>query len=268
LPAAPAAAMGVGAAGKGTAMAKTGLLGIWLAPLIGILGGIFAHWLIVRAAPTAAERRVKKLAFVSLWVFVLAWCWPLQMAVRALGEKFQWADTTFYAVMATYWWLYAAICVGLTVVMFRRFLAMRRHSEENDEINTSAIKPMTPGTRVVVAAGVNLAFFSWLIYVAWRANDPAWAAVVTVSMVVLGGLYFFRTGGRTGTKVMRAVARQLVLIWAVILVILNCRLEAWLKTIHGMSPLPLSRWVIPALTLGLVLWFGILMVVTKPKRRV
>ena len=268
LPAASAAAVGVGAAGKGTAMAKTGLLGIWLAPLIGILGGIFAHWLIVRAAPTAAERRIKKLAFVSLWGFVLAWCWPLQLAVRALGKHFQWEDTTFYAVMAAYWWFYAAICVALTVVMFRRFLAIRRHSEESGEISRSAMKPMNPGTRAVVAAGVNLAFFSWLIYVAWRANDPVWAAIITVTMVVLGGWYFFHTGGRTGTEAMRVVARQLALIWAVILVILNCRLEAWLVSLRGTGPLPMPRWVIPVLTLALMLWFGMLMAVTKPKRSV
>ena len=86
LPAGPAAAVGVGAAGKGTALAKTGLLGLWLAPIIGILGGMLAHWLIVQAAPTTAERRAKKIAFIGLWIFVLIWCWPLQMVVRALGD--------------------------------------------------------------------------------------------------------------------------------------------------------------------------------------
>ncbi|MGH7994609.1 MAG: RNA polymerase sigma factor, partial [Limisphaerales bacterium] len=66
LPMAPAAA-GVGVAGKGAIAAKWGVLGAWLAPIIGILGGMLAHWLIFRAAPTAAERRVKKIAFISLW---------------------------------------------------------------------------------------------------------------------------------------------------------------------------------------------------------
>jgi RNA polymerase sigma factor (sigma-70 family) len=268
LPAAPAAAVGVGAAGKGAAMAKTGFLGLWLAPLIGILGGIFAHWLIVRAAPTAAERRMKKIAFISLWIFVLAWCWPLQLAVRALGKDFQWDDPTFYAVMAAFWWLYAAICVALTVVMFRRFLAIRRQSEMSGEISRSAMKPINPMTRAAVAAGVNLAFFSWLIYMAWQANDPVWAAISTVTMVALGGWYFYQTNGRTGTDAMRAVARQLALIWAVVLVILNCRLETWLVSLSGTSLFPIPRWVIPVLTLALVLWFGIWIVVTKPKRSV
>jgi RNA polymerase sigma factor (sigma-70 family) len=265
LPAAPAAAVGVGAAGKGTAMAKTGLLGIWLAPIIGILGGMFAHWLIVRAAPTAAERRVRKFAFTTLWVFVLAWCWPLQLAVRALGEKFRWEDTTFYAVMAGFWWFYAAICVALTVVMFRRSLAVRRQCEDNGEIPESPEKPTTPGARAAVAAGVNLGFFSWLIYMAWRANDPVWVAACAVTMVGLGGLYFFHTRGRTGTDAMRAAACQLALIWAAILVILNCRLEMWLMSLQGVGSFPMPGWVIPVLTLALVLWFAVVMALTRRK---
>ena len=62
------------------------------------------------------------------------------------------------------------------------------------------------------------------------------------------------------------VAWQLALSWVVILVILNCRLEGWLEHLRGMRPLPMPGWIIPALTLALVFWFGILMAVTKPKR--
>jgi hypothetical protein len=247
-------------------MAKTGLLGMWLAPFIGILGGIFAHWLVVRSAPTARERRVKTIGFISLWVFILAWCIPGQLAVRALSEHFQWSDAGFFTVMAFFWWLYAAICVGITVVMFRRFIAIRRQSEENGEMPQLVVKPMTPGARVKVAAGVNLAFFSWLIYIAWRANDPVWAVISTVVMAAMGGLYFFQISGRTGKAAMRAVAGQLALTWVAVLVILNCRLDTWIVSLRGGAPIPMSEWIIPGLTLALVLWFGILMAVTRPQR--
>src|ERR1022692_1557 len=56
LAAGPAATAGAGAGAKGTAAAKSGFLAAWLAPLapfIGILAGITANWLMVRAAPTA-----------------------------------------------------------------------------------------------------------------------------------------------------------------------------------------------------------------------
>jgi RNA polymerase sigma factor (sigma-70 family) len=268
LPAAPATAMGVGAAGKGTMMAKTGLLGMWLAPFIGILGGIMAHWLVVRAAPSAAERRAKTMAFVGLWAFIVAWCWPLRMALQALAINLQWNDKTFYVAMAVFWWIYAAICVAFTVAMFRRFMAIRRMNEANGKNAEAPLKPMTPGTRAMVAAGVNLAFFSWLIFIAWSANDRVWALISAVAMVIMGGLYFVQISARTGANATRTVARQLALTWVVVLVILNCRLESWIMTFRGTGAFPLPSWAIPALTLGLVLWFGVLMAVTKPKRSV
>jgi hypothetical protein len=91
-------------------------------------------------------------------------------------------------------------------------------------------------------------------------------------MAVLGGIHYFRTSGGSGAGVMRAVAQQLVLAWAVILLILNCRLDVWMAARRGVSLLEMhnlfSPMIIPGLTLALVLWFGIVMAVTKPKRSV
>ena len=268
LPAVPAAAVGVGAAGKGAAAAKAGFLGMGLAPFVGILGGIFAHWLVVRSAPTARERRVKTIGFISLWVFVLAWCIPGQFAVRVLSEHFEWSVPTFYAVMAGFWWLYGAIVAALSVMMIRRSLIIRRQSENANEMPADDLTMMKPGRRAAVVIGMYLALFSWLIYLAWRMNDPVWAAIGTISMVVLGGMHYFRTSGGSGFAVMRAVAQQLVLAWAVILLILNCRLETWIVSLRGGGSFPMPGWIIPGLTLALVLWFGILMTITKPKRNV
>jgi hypothetical protein len=265
LPAIPAA-VGVGAAGKGAAVAKAGFLGIGLGPLIGIFGGILAHWLVVRSAPTAQERRVKTIGFISLWVFVLAWCLPGQFVVRALGEHFQWNEPTFYAVMAGFWWLYAAIVAALSVVVIRRALIIRRQNEGANELPAQDLAAMNPGRRAAVVIGMYLALFSWLIYLAWRMNDPVWATIGAVTMVLLGGMHFFRTSGRPSPAIMRSVAQQLILAWAVILLILNCRLETWIVSLHGGSPFPMPGWVIPGLTLALVLWFGILVAVTRPKR--
>ncbi|MGA9778902.1 MAG: RNA polymerase sigma factor [Limisphaerales bacterium] len=267
LPAAPAAAFGVGVAGKGTAAAKTGLLGIWLAPMVGIVGGMLAHWLIVQAAPTAAERRVKKVAFISMWVFVLAWCIPGQLALRALSRQREWSDRTFFAAMAGFWWVYAIIIVTLCVVVFRRVVSIRRLNEETAGPQPVR-QPLTWGRRLVVVTGVYLACFAGLIDIAWRTNDPVWAAIIAAAMMALGMLHFLRLRNKTGMAALQATAAHLLLVWGIILLILNCRLEAWLVSLRGMSSFPMPRWVIPVLTLALVLWFGILMAVTRPKRSV
>src|SRR5262249_36844284 len=105
LPAGPAASAGV--AGKGALAAKLGLLGAWLPPVLGILAGITAHWLIVRAAPTVRERRLKKIAFLSLWSFVVTWCFPGKLGMQALSRYLEWSDVVYFRAMAGFWWFYA-----------------------------------------------------------------------------------------------------------------------------------------------------------------
>jgi RNA polymerase sigma factor (sigma-70 family) len=264
------ATAGVGAAGKGAAAAKSGFLGAWLAPLIGVAGGLTAHWLVVRAAPTAGEYRLKKIAFISLWIFVLAWCIPGQFTIRVLSEHFQWSDPTFYAVMAGFWWFYAIVLAALCVVMFRRILSIREQSEAAGEIPRPAMIPLKPGRRIVLVVGLYLACFSWLIDLAWRAHDPVWAGIIAGLMVCLGAWNYFQRLTRTGTAIIRATIGQLALVWGVILVILNLRLVVWMASLRGVD-LPtinhlLPAWVVPLLTLALLGWIGILLVVTKPRR--
>jgi hypothetical protein len=272
LPAGPAATVAAGMAGKGTAAAKSGFLAAWLAPLapfIGIAGGIMANWLIVRASPTARERRVKKIAFISCWVFVLAWCLPAQQAMRALRSRFQWSDPTFFAVMAGFWWFYISVFVTLFIVMCRQIMAIRRQSEEEAGIPQTSGTPLTLGTRVAVVTGLYLGLFSWLIYVAWTAHDHMSVGIIAGIMVVLGIWHFFDFRGRTGTAAIRAGIRRLTLPFGAILVMLNWRLDVWLAARREVSLAEFHRllpvWVIPLLTLTLFIWIGVVLVLTKPK---
>ncbi len=268
LTAGSAATAGVSVGAKGSAVAKSGLLGAWLAPMIGVVGGMLAHWLIVRAAPTAAERRVKKFAFINLWIFVLAWCIPGQLGLRALSRQLEWSDRTFFAAMAGFWWLYAAVIVTLCIVMFRRIVAIRRQNEGT--AGAPAHRPLGLGRSIAVVVGVYVACFAGLIESAWRANDLVWAAIIAAAMMALGGAHFMRLRCKTGVAATRNVAGHLALIWGVILLILNCRLEVWVAAFRGIGPDEMHRllpvWMVPVLTLALVAWSGIILAVTRPRR--
>src|ERR1017187_4568275 len=61
LAASSVATAGAGMAAKGSAAAKSGFLATWVAPFIGIMGGMAAHWLVVRAAPTRSEEHTSEL---------------------------------------------------------------------------------------------------------------------------------------------------------------------------------------------------------------
>jgi RNA polymerase sigma factor (sigma-70 family) len=260
-----------GAAAKGTTAAKLGFWGAWLAPIIGIGSGMLAHWLVIRAAPSEAERRAKKIAFTGLWVFVLLWCFVGQLSLKALSQNMQWSDRTYYSVMAGFWWIYAVVCGTLTIVMVRRFLALREQSEKAGEKHRPGMRPLTPANRVLVTAGMYLAFFSWLAWVAWQLNDHASAAIILGLMVGLSVWYFTNTRGKTGSAAMRAVAGHLALCWGVILLIFNLRLDVWMAAAHGCSLSEihslLPAWVVPVLTLALLLWAGLILKLTEPPVR-
>jgi len=273
LTAGSAATAGMGAGAKGTAAAKSGFLAAWLAPLtpfIGLFAGIMANWLIVRAAPTARERRVKKSMFTAFWVFVLAWCVAGQYAVRALVRHQGWSDRTLFAVMAAFWWIYTIITATWIILMFRQILAIRQQSEEKVGSPQTAGTPLKLGIRLAVVTGLYLSCFSWLIFLAWKAHDQLWVAIITGTMVVLGVWHFFQFRGRNGMAAMRAGFGRLTLAWGVILVVLNLRLEVWLAARREVSLAEMHRllppWLIPVLTLALMTWIGILLAITKPKR--
>jgi RNA polymerase sigma factor (sigma-70 family) len=270
LPAAPATTVGVGAAGKAATAAKSGFMGAWLAPIIAILGGMAAHWLIVRAAPTARERRLKKFAFIGLWIFVLGWCIPGQLGMGILSKHLEWSDHIFFRMMAVFWWFYAIVVATMSIVMFRRISAIRQESEEIAGGFHTTGQPPTVSTHIAVVAGVHVACFWWLIDLAWRAHDQASAGVLTGIMVALAIWNVVRLRGRTGVAVARAVAGHQALVWGIILVILNFRLEAWEASLRGIDPAEMHRllpvWIIPLLTLTVVAWVGLMLRITNPKR--
>ena len=68
---------------------------------------------------------------------------------------------------------------------------------------------------------------------------------------------------------MQSIAWHLTFAWATVLVILNLRLDTWIATAHRSNLAEIHRlmppWVIPVLTLALLLWAGMVMALTRHK---
>jgi RNA polymerase sigma factor (sigma-70 family) len=270
LPAAPAASVGTGMAGKGAMLVKSDFLAAWLAPFVGVFAGILAHWLIVRAVPTARERRFQKFSFIALWVFVLAWCVVGQFAVRTLRQRYAWSDQPFYAVMTGFWWFYSVVVATFTVLLFRRIVAMRPQSQEKAAISKTTRTPLNLGPSFVIVFGLYLSCFSWLIYLAWRVGDQVSAGIMAGIMVVLGIWHFFQLRSPIGTTALRAAIGHTALVWGLILLILNLRWDVWLAAIRGTNLAEIHRilpvWVVPLATLTLLIWVGVVFALTGPQR--
>ncbi|MGB3631776.1 MAG: sigma-70 family RNA polymerase sigma factor [Terracidiphilus sp.] len=273
LPAVSAATVGAAVTGKGAAMAKSGLMAAWLAPLtpfLGVFAGIFVNWISVRSAPTARERRFQGLWLSCFWILVLGWAVAGQFAVQALRHKLAWSDPTSYAVVATFWWIYAMVVAGFIVVFLRRAAAMRRQIEQEPGTPENSGVPMTLASAVAMVAGIYVAMFSALIYLALKAHDMLASAILLGAMIVLGGWHLFYVCSREALEGRKLATQRFVVGWAVILAVLNLRLGGWmaayravdLAAIHQLLP----ACVIPMATLTLLVWIGALVALTRPRR--
>jgi len=229
-----------------------------------------ANWLSVRAAPTARERRFQTTAFIGLWAFVLAWAVGGQIALLNLSYRFAWSGQTFYAVMTVFWWFYAIVAATFTVIFFRKIVAIRGQTDETAGIRQTTGTPMTLGSDLAMTTGVYVALFSWLIYIAWRAHDLVTAGIIGGIMAVLGIWHFLHVRGRSEPPAMHTVIGHLALAWAIVLAILNLRLNVWLAAFRGVDIAEIHRllpvWVVPLATLTLLIWTGVFVALTTPHR--
>jgi len=168
-------------------------------------------------------------------------------------------------VMAGFWWFYAAVCASIIVVFFRRVLAIRQQLEASGGV--VPVRSLTEGQRLVFVGCLYLAIFSWLIYLAWDTGDRLWAWIIAAVMILLCIWRLSEHSGKMGTTAaIRMVARHFALAGSAVLVLLNLRLDTWLAErrdvsvaeIHHILPI----WLVPLLSLGLVVWVVALVVVT------
>jgi RNA polymerase sigma factor (sigma-70 family) len=275
LVAGPAATAGLGMGAKGTAAAKSGFVAAWLAPLapfLGIAAGAGAQCLLIRAGTTDRKLRARKMAQVIVgWVVVIGLAWGGENTMRSLGRHFQWDSRTRFVALAGFWWFYMGALITWMYAMARRGLSMRLTNEMASEHSQPGMMPMKPGLLAAVVAGVHLALFSWLVRVAWNANDLLGAWAIAGTVVVLGVLAFVCIRGKTGAEAARAGNGHLGLCFVVMMLAINLRMDVWVASAYGVTVAEAHRlqplWIVPALTLALVAWVGVLSVLIRPKPR-
>jgi RNA polymerase sigma factor (sigma-70 family) len=273
LAAGPAATAGLGMGAKGAAAAKSGFVATWLAPLapfLGIAAGAGAQCLIIRASTTDPKVRTRKMAQVIVfWVIVIGLAWGGEYAMHSLGRYYHWSGRLRFMALAGFWWFYTGAMITWMYTMARRGLAMRLTHDMSSETSQPASTPMNPAMLAMVVAGVHLALFSWLVRVAWNANDLLGAWSLAGAVVILCVLAFIRLRGKTGAAAAQAGNGHLGVCAAVLLLTLNLRIDVWVASAYGVTVaeahLLQPIWIVPTLTLALVAWTGVLQVLTRSK---
>jgi RNA polymerase sigma factor (sigma-70 family) len=271
LPVVPATTMGAGMAGKGATLAKSGSAAAWLAslaPFVGVVAGIVVNWISSGAAPTARERRFQRLAFFGMLIFSLVWSLAGMFAMRTSHQRYAWSNQTFVWAMTGFWCFYSIVAAAFTVFFIRGVKSLRRQIAHEPGVPESTGTPLTFRSTLAVVVGIYVASFSWLIYLALRANDRLWAAIIAGIMAVLFVWHLLETRRRTGAASLQGATGYVALAWAIIIVILNLRLQVWLAALSGINLVELHRllpeWVVPLATLFLVLLVAVATALTRP----
>jgi len=258
------------AVGKSTAAKSGGLLAVItgsVASLAGVFAGIAAQWQIVQLSRSKREKQVKVAWFSAVWVFV-ALAWVIPPGLRAAARSFGWSDQTLAVATMANWWVYAGVFSTLAIVAFRWIFARRREAAAQRE----SAEPL-PGRqwprRLALISAVYVANVYWLLALAWRAEDIQAVATVTTFTLALAVWHFTRLAGKNRDEALTLAVQHVGMLWGAMLLTLTLCLDRWqagwrgidLAQWHQLQP----AWVVPTLSLALVVWVGATLKLTGPK---
>jgi uncharacterized membrane protein SpoIIM required for sporulation len=190
-----------------------------------------------------------------------------QFAIQTWRHEYAWSYQTFLWVMTGFWLFYSIVAAAYVVSFKRGLKSLRRQIEQQPGIPEATGTPLTFRSTLVVLIGIYIASFSWLICLAFRANDRLWAAAIGGIMAVLFVWHLLQSRRRTAAASLQGAPGHVALAWAIILVILNLRLQVWLAALSGISLAEMYRrlpvWVVPSATLFLVLLVAVTTALTR-----
>ena len=244
---------------KGAATAKSGLLALWLVPLapfIGLLAGFLSQLSTVRAGTTGRQRWIKTLQLAAIWVLIPMFCTVGETSVVILRQHYDWPDRTYFIARTGFWWMFALLLASWMMWMYRRALGAR-------QAMAAAAAPAPPTYSVLNNAGMHIAMFLWLVAVAWRMGDHLGAGLVAGLAAVLAIWKHFDRQGRTVQGWLRATFGHVGLGCAVLVTVVNLRLDVWLAANRGVSVMEIHQiypmWLVPVLSVAAGLWTGLLL---------
>jgi RNA polymerase sigma factor (sigma-70 family) len=275
LAAGSAATAGAGMGAKGAAAVKSGFLTSWLwilAPFLGVFAGAASSCLIVSATTTGHKSQVKMMLMsIAHWILMLAFAWGGEVGTRLLGGHFGWNDQIRFVSMAVWWWFCMGVfCTCSISNPIARSLAKIRQRDDARGNLPQVMTPIKPGILAASVTGFSLAIFFPLTRIAWNAGDRVTAGIAIGIMLALSGWSVFRLRTKDGaTFAWSSLNKHFGLAFLLFLGILNLRLDVWMASGYGVSVAEVHRlqplWIIPLLTLALLLWVGL--AISMAKRR-
>ena len=262
------ATLGAAAGFKGAAAAKSGLIGAVFAPFIGIFAGIATQWMMIHGVDSR-DRTKRRFELIVSWAIAIAFAFGGPFILKSSAIRFAWPDRVYFAAMTVFYWGFSTVVTTWIILVYRHIQSNIRIVEAAGKTSQIFSKPMEPGSRLATIAGTHLMLFWGVIPLAWSVRDYLGFAIIIALMVILAAWNWMKDPGTTPYSCWPAHIRQLASSAVAVFAVLNLRLDVWLAARHGISVAEVSRqfptWMVPVLTLVLLIWSCALMAITKPK---
>jgi RNA polymerase sigma factor (sigma-70 family) len=263
LPLTSGSVAGAGAAlgAKGAATAKTGLLALGLlplAPFIGIFAGFLAQLSMVLDTTTGRQRWIKISKLAAFWGLMPALCVAGDYTVATLRQSHGWSDRTYFSVRTSFWCFYTLMIATWMAGLYRRAVAIQATPARSGDRVMLPAGSQTHTQALITTVGGCLAMYLWFIALMWRCDDHLAAGLVTVLAVLLVTRQYFNKQKRIGAALVRATFSYLAVNCALIVAVINLRLDVWMANSRGVSMAEIHQlyplWLVPLLSVLVVFW--------------
>ncbi len=269
------------AAGAGAGTAKGGgLLSLVTLPVIGFFGSVFGSVWILRNAKQTDQRRALKQGLGLTWLAVVLLFVAQNIAYHLQGHH-HWSASKYALAQFCNFWIFSLVLLSGQVIFFNHHRRMRIRPDspeatapENSRPGRSLVSGknfMSSVAGLLAWCGLMFGGFAWLMNVAAEGGDRLTVYIAIIAMMV-GIAWPTAMAGLVGverTKKSWLGFFPAILMFGVIFLAVNTRLDLWIAADHGMDFAEAHRimpmWIVHAGTALLLIWVGALVVITKPK---
>ncbi len=236
----------------------------WFAgPRLGVFGALGLSWASVRDAGGRDERRFAIRWNSILWISIgglMSGFWAIEARRESsLGDQDQGPGRDF-----TLWCGYLMILGALLAIAFSKACSLCR---PNAAVGSWAA-PMPLRTIIFTLFGVYVASTAWIIWLAWVVGDRWTAAIFAAITAGLASWNLQKVRARTKAEAARLNAIFNGLLCAIILGVVNLRVDRWLAPIYDVSVGEMYRllpmMIVHGLTVFLICWVGAILLLTQP----
>lgn len=272
------------AAGAGAGAAKSGgLLSLVALPIIGFFGSLFGSVWIIRNADQTDQRRALKHGLGLTWLAVALLIVAQNIAYYLQGH-YHWTASQYALAQFGNFWVFCLALVSSQVIFLNHHRRMRIQPDAAEPALGKESKPgrsLASGknfassvTGLLAWCGMMFGGFAWLINVGAEGGDPLTVCIAIIGM--MAGIAW-PTGLVSVVGIERAkkslfAFMPAILMFGIIFLMVNTRLDLWIATDHGMdfnlAHRIMPMWIVHAGTALLLIWVAALVMITKPKPQI